>query len=203
MTQMVVLADGPRNHYSLKFPRVTIHWRLPQNIPPTPVGINWGKLGSDCDLITLAEIQFVRGRNSWTVPAGYEFDGASIPRCIRWAPGYERVGRHLWAAILHDWICDHPEEGTSRVMGDAIFVTLLLDTGVEKRQSRMMYRAVRLWSAYRAWTCGEEGPLITQHAKEAAKAPETKAVAIGEAAEAAKAETSVAPCDTNCDETKP
>lgn len=200
--EMVVVADGPNNTYSLKFPHVTIHWTLPKDIPPVPVGINWGKLGSDCDLITIAEIRFVRGRNNWTVPAGYEFDGASIPRLIRWAPGYQRVGRHLWAAILHDWICEHPEEGTSRVMGDAIFVTLLLDTGVHKRQSRMMYLAVRLWSTFRAWQHGEAGPLITQHAKAAATAPETKGAAVQKAAEAAKEETSVPLCTKDC-EAKP
>jgi hypothetical protein len=196
---MDVVPDGQNNKYALKFPRVTIEWTLPVDIPPMPIAINWGKLGEDCDLITLCQIRFVRGRYDWIVPKGYEFDGASIPRLIRWAPGYQRVGRHLWAATIHDWICDHPEKGASRAIGDAVFVTLLLDTGVERRQSRWMYRAVRLWSAFRAWQAGPEGEIVAKTAQEAAKAPESKAVAVRDAAAIAKEETSVPPCDGDCE----
>jgi hypothetical protein len=197
---MVVVTAGPTNHYTLKFSHVWIEWTLYADLPPMPVAINWGKLGTDCDLITLSDITFRRGRFSFTVRRGYEYDGASIPKLIRWAPGYQRVGRHLWAATLHDWLIDHPEEDIPRVIADALFVTLLLDTGVDRRQSKWMYRAVRLWSMFRSWQAGEEGQTIAKTTAEAAKAPETKAVAVAEAAEVAKAETSVPPCIEKCDE---
>lgn len=201
----VVPLPGGRNRYKLTFAQASIEWELPSDVPPMPVAINWGKLGEDCDLITMTEIVFKRGRFGIPVPKGYEFDGASIPRLIRWAPGYERVGRHLWAALLHDWILDDGKKpfherqvDLPRVIADAIFITLLLDTGVSPHQSRWMHRAVRLYSAYAWWLAGSQSSTITETTKEAAKAPESKAVAVRDAAESAKEETSVPPCEENC-----
>jgi hypothetical protein len=157
-----VTANGVWNNYDLTFPNVTISWRLPKHVPPTPFGIDWSKLGTGKDLILLCDVTFTRGRHSVTAKAGFQYDGASIPWIIRWAPGYERIGRHLWAATFHDWILEHlREEGFTRVLADAWFITLLLDTGVRKSQSRWMYRAVRLHSLRCEWRSDAEGVVST------------------------------------------
>lgn len=204
--QMVAVPDGPVNHYTLGFRHVTVAWTMPSDMPPMPIAINWGKLGEDCDLITIADITFRRGIWKYPIPRGYEFDGASIPRLIRWMPGYQRVGRHLWAALIHDYTIDDSRKpyeerviDLPRAVADALFITLLLDTGVAARQSRMMHRAVRLYSAWLAWTGGEADQDLPKIAAEASKAPVAKAEAVQEAAEVAKSETSVAPCKEDCD----
>lgn len=207
LPQIDVIPNGVANHYRLRFARLDIEWDLPKDVPPMPVAINWGKLGTDCDLITMTAITFRRGMHTLTIPLAYEFDGASVPRLIRWAPGYQRVGRHLWAALAHDWLIDEQRKpyqerqaDLPRVIADAIFVTLLLDTGVSRRQSRLMYTAVRLYSIVRAWWLVDEGGKeIEYSAKEAAKAPEAKSVAVRRAAEEAKAETTVVPCEKDCE----
>lgn len=178
MPEMFIIFNAAHNQYTLKFPSgLSIGWSLPKELPPTPFGIDWAKLGTGKDLVLLCDVTFTRGRHSITARAGWHYDGASIPWFIRWAPGYERIGAHLWAATFHDWIIEHPEEGLSRVLADAWFITLLLDTGVDEGQSKWMYRAVRVHSLRCAWRAGEEGPIISAAASEAAKAPETKAAA--------------------------
>lgn len=188
--KMVVVTKGIANYYSLQFVRVWIEWALHTSVPPMPVAVNWGKLGGDRDLITLSDVTFRRGIYSLTVPRGYEFDGASIPRMFRWLRGYERIGRHIWAALAHDYMCDHPEL-LPRVIADAIFITLLLDTGVDESQSHRMYRAVRLWSTYRAWMAGPEEslPITKAIASADAGSPVAKAEAVSDALDSALAST--------------
>lgn len=44
---------------------------------------------------------------TFTVPKGYLFDGASIPRFLRNSiTGYEPFGVHIGAALEHDFLCD-------------------------------------------------------------------------------------------------
>lgn len=50
------------------------------------------------------------------VPMAYEFDGASVPRCL-WG-FFEPMGRHAKPAAVHDFLY---AGGTSRWMADSIF----------------------------------------------------------------------------------
>lgn len=44
---------------------------------------------------------------TYTIPAGYEFDGASVPRMFWGFPfGYTPDGVHRAAALEHDFLCD-------------------------------------------------------------------------------------------------
>lgn len=113
-----------------------------------PIAIQHRRLNGLAYYVTLCPIQFQRGNKSMLVPQGYEFDGASIPSILWWIPGFSPIGLHLWAALAHDWICDHPDE-LDRVIGDAIFVSLLKHTEVPWYRRIPMYAAVRIWSIYR------------------------------------------------------
>jgi hypothetical protein len=80
--------------------------------------------------------------NSVVVPAGFRFDGASIPR-ICWTV----LGLHPWhprvrkAALFHDYLYS---KGL-KVLADKGFKSLLKDAGCNKFQYFCCYWAVRLF----------------------------------------------------------
>lgn len=129
----------------LRFGPVSIAW---SNRFRFPIAVQHEKLNGHAIYVTLTKIVFRYGKHRLVIDAGYEFDGASIPQILWWIPGFSPVGLHLWAALAHDWICDHPDE-LDRVIGDAIFVSLLKHTGVRWYRRVPMYVAVRSWSIFR------------------------------------------------------
>lgn len=104
------------------------------------------------------------------IPAGFEFDGASVPWFLRWIAGRGRFG--LLAPLVHDWLhaqkgsvaVDWDAEGTwvrhyfasdfTRQEADKMFFLIMRYDGVEPRWlRRCAYKAVRLWSIIKrdAW----------------------------------------------------
>ena len=78
------------------------------------------------------------------VPAGYRFDGASIPRWLWWLIGSPFEPDLMLAACVHDWYCDHTAESyQTRVIGDAVFFALLTRAGVPRWRRILMYLGVR------------------------------------------------------------
>lgn len=171
--------------------RVHIDYSLPPDWP-TPIG-HYIDCLSERKLITLVEIKFSLGKHTEIIPAGYIFDGASIPRIFWGLKGFDPHGEKLWAALIHDWYCDKWAEFVlalelavsdderaeleqnaplSLVVADAIFVSVLLDTGEETWRSIVMYLGVRahhtfphaslyLRRAVQAATVGGLGSLAT------------------------------------------
>ena len=87
-----------------------------------------------------------------TLPAGYIFDGASIPRLVWSVIGHPFDPSFIVAAAVHDWYCDRASETHDyqlRVIGDAVFFSLLRRAGVSWWKRSSMYMAVR---AYGFWT---------------------------------------------------
>lgn len=82
------------------------------------------------------------------VPAGYEFDGASIPRALWSLIGSPFEPDYLKAACFHDWICEHAVRYTHRTAGDEVFLQLLTDAGVPYWRRAVMFLGVRICS----WT---------------------------------------------------
>lgn len=81
-----------------------------------------------------------------TIPAGYEFDGASIPRFVWSWIGPPFDPSFVVAACVHDWYCDRARECRDyqlRVIGDAVFFALLERAGVASWRRAAMYVAVR------------------------------------------------------------
>ena len=82
-----------------------------------------------------------------TVPAGFESDGASVPRFfwrVVFPPGDSQA---LLAAIFHDYIYrTHPGEWT-RADTDRLFLVLLIIGGVPIRRALLAYYGVRLFGS--------------------------------------------------------
>ncbi len=82
------------------------------------------------------------------VPCGYTFDGASIPRLAWSLIGAPFEPDFILAACVHDWYCEHARCYHERLIGDAVFLKLLADSGVAQWRRSLMYLAVR---AYAFW----------------------------------------------------
>lgn len=94
-----------------------------------------------------------------TVPAGFEFDGASIPK-IFWLPYYSPYDpRVILASLVHDYLyVTHLADGeaVSKREADAVFRDILREQGVPRGRSWSMWLAVHLFGG-RAWR--ERSPL--------------------------------------------
>ena len=78
------------------------------------------------------------------IPAGYRFDGASVPRLCWTAlglpPHHPRVMR---AALYHDH--DYSRSANDGAAQDEQFRRLLVADGVKPHRARLMYWAVKAW----------------------------------------------------------
>jgi len=72
-----------------------------------PVVTEWLRgRGGDRRMRLVAPLIFVRaGGESITVPAGFDFDGASIPRVLWALVGSPYTGDYRDGAVVHDWLC--------------------------------------------------------------------------------------------------
>lgn len=108
-----------------------------------------------------------------TVPAGFECDGASVPRLLWSFVGLAPDGLLRAAAVSHDYLYasrglvggnlkaryyspahEHDWQTVlwpvTRKQSDELFARLLREAGVAKRRRRLAYLAVRLFGFY-AW----------------------------------------------------
>jgi hypothetical protein len=106
-----------------------------------------------------------------TVPAGYETDLASVPRVPLVWEAFGGTGNK--AAVIHDWLCCHPEQ-CARARADALFLEALavedvelfgaekgwkgwaLNRAILPARRRIMYFAVRLWGEIFPATCPDQ-----------------------------------------------
>ena len=115
------------------------------------------------DLVSVSQVSPTRwqllepvvyeGRNqTFTVPAGFVTDFATVPRIFFWlVPTY---GVYTKAAILHDYLVEHPEL-VSRADADGIFRRTLRELGVPFVRRWMMWAAVRLQAGLAGTTPGD------------------------------------------------
>ena len=62
------------------------------------------KRHSDTEWRLIAPLVYKGKRDTFTIPAGYVTDFASVPRMLQWfAPS---TGKYTLAAVLHDYLCD-------------------------------------------------------------------------------------------------
>lgn len=109
-------------------------------LPYAPPQMNYTLLGS---YVLSADFTVSLGGRSWTVPAGYRTDLATVPRIFWWA--IPPTGAYEIAAVLHDWmITDGIAAGlvTSRE-ADAAFRELMRLAGVGVVTRWCMWAAVR------------------------------------------------------------
>lgn len=119
--------------------------------------------GGDADYVVGAPYRVryrLAGETAWgsvKVPAGLTTDLSSVPRPV-WSL-INRVGPHLEASIVHDWLYvawqDVPGRGArpeDRRFADDLFLALMKEAKVGWLKRQAIYRAVRLfgWAAYRS-----------------------------------------------------
>ena len=83
-----------------------------------------------------------------TVPAGFETDGASVPRLF-W-PICPKFSNYTNAAVVHDYLYFHRAvpghfDEYDRADADRIFLELMRELGVSRWQRWAMYSAVRMF----------------------------------------------------------
>lgn len=88
-----------------------------------------------------------------TVPAGFETDGASVPRCLWFLlPSWDDYSR---AAVVHDYLLVQIQKGipypfaTTRRQADAIFLEAMTVLQVLPIRKYAMYAAVRAWAMFK------------------------------------------------------
>ena len=87
------------------------------------------------------------------IPAGFQSDGASVPRFF-WRVVFPPGDVHaLGAAFLHDYIYRTHPLGWTREAADKLFLDTLIADGVPKRRAFLAYVGVRLFGAS-AWREG-------------------------------------------------
>jgi hypothetical protein len=92
--------------------------------------------------VELSEVPQVS--HSVLIPAGYTFDGASIPRWLWSLIGSPFEPELMLAACVHDWYCEHTSQHyESRAIGDSVFFMLLRKAGVPVWRRRIMFLGVR------------------------------------------------------------
>lgn len=82
-----------------------------------------------------------------TVPAGFESDGASIPR-IFWSVASPWTGRYVKAAWLHDYL--YKTGLVSKLVADVIFLEAMLICDTSYVKAHGMYLAVK-FGGHAAW----------------------------------------------------
>ena len=84
------------------------------------------------------------------VPRGTVTDLASVPRALRWYVG--RVGRHLEASIIHDWLyvawqrCKLAPTDDMRLFSDKVMLAAMLASGMGCK-AYVIYWAIRVFGA--------------------------------------------------------
>ena len=98
---------------------------------------------------TLEDITFYievnKDKKSYTIPAGFQSDLASIPRLL-WAI-FPPFGRYNKAALCHDWLYSTKVE--ARKVCDVAFKQLLLASKVERFKVNCFYLGVRLLGKFK------------------------------------------------------
>lgn len=103
------------------------------NLSPLPVKNQYALLD---------DYQADYGNLKIVVPAGFVFDGASVP-FFGWLPTYTPFHPDVMApALIHDWL--YLNHQVDRQMADQIFYDLLILNGAGKLKAKLMYRDVRI-----------------------------------------------------------
>lgn len=107
----------------------------------------------------VAPFSYRATRDTFTVPAGFITDFASVPRVFVWL--LPRYGRWTQAAILHDYLCDLARTGRIRkIDADDIFNRAMRELGVPFLRRWVMWAAVRFASDLNTWLEGGVGDLM-------------------------------------------
>ena len=82
---------------------------------------------------------------SFTIPKGFQWDGASIPRLFWLTTGSNYDPKFTKAGLLHDWM--YAKGHIARGLADKVFLRELKSSGVNWYTRNKMYAAVRVFGA--------------------------------------------------------
>lgn len=89
---------------------------------------------------------------NFTIPKGYEFDGASIPRVFWRIVGANTDNRFIVGAMIHDFTCEnHEVVGNNRYLSTMIFNNLLEVGGVPAFKRWLMKHSVDTFQKFCGW----------------------------------------------------
>lgn len=90
--------------------------------------------------------------HTFTIPKGYEFDGASIPRIFWRIVGANTDNRFIVAAMVHDFMCEnHSVVENNRYLSTRIFNNLLKVGGVPAFKRWLMKHSVDNYQKFCKW----------------------------------------------------
>jgi hypothetical protein len=95
----------------------------------------------------------------WTVPAGYIYDGATIPRSLWSVVGGPFEGRYRTAALFHDIECEKGHWGICLVPSAEVhrmFYNAMRCSGVSEEQADLMWTAVDRYGP--KWEAAKDAP---------------------------------------------
>lgn len=88
----------------------------------------------------------------FTIPKGYKFDGATIPRFLWRIVGSNTQPEFLVGALVHDQLCEHHQYvGGDRRLSTLVFRALIEQAGVSKFKARIMSEAVDVFQRTQGW----------------------------------------------------
>ena len=106
------------------------------------------------NVFTLREdIEIQWNGKSFTIPAGFKSDGASVPRFfwrVVFPPGDHRAMR---AAFAHDYVYRMHPAGWTKAEADRMFYDLLIQGGIPWYRAKEAYLGVKLFGGA-AWKAG-------------------------------------------------
>ena len=105
---------------------------------------------NDRNMKLLKNFTFVDNKSTvWTVPAGYELNGANIPRPLWSFIGSPFYGDFRRASVVHDYFCEEKRkfDYSSKEVHD-IFYQGMLEDGVPRWKATLMDTAVRLVNSW-------------------------------------------------------
>lgn len=103
------------------------------------------------DILRLAEDFAVKWYGvEFTIPAGFECDGASVPRCLWGSVSPQISPETLAGAIAHDYIYRVQPEGWTRYAADCMFRDMIREDGFSWWKTQKAYYGVR-WFGGMAW----------------------------------------------------
>ena len=89
---------------------------------------------------------------TFTVLAGYDYDGASIPRILWRLIGSKENIEFKVAALVHDVLCENKQNvDCDRYFADKVFERLLYVSGVNAFKRWAMFHAVDNYQKFQGW----------------------------------------------------
>lgn len=79
----------------------------------------------------------------FTIPKGYKWDGATIPRIFWSVIGSPFQPKFMRASLIHDYLYNSPEHSGKCI--DSLFKQILIADGVSRTEANIMYASVRAY----------------------------------------------------------